>query len=710
MLTQTALSDNVRHVFGNVDWGDYEMAFEARKTDGAEGFLVLFRVLDEERFYWANLGGWGNTRHAFEKGVEGRRWGAVGRGRNGRIEADRWYRIRVRCEGPHFQIWLDDDRVLDHTDADQPHPAGRVGLGTWNTAAQFRNVRVASLDGRTLFEGLPEVKQIARVADFWEPFGQGTCDLVEENPLNSELCLQITSTGPEAGVQQTPFCVERNVRYTGSLWARGDAGGHLIVRLYRDETVLAETTLGPIQADWKEYPIELVPNLSCDEATLQVALVGQGCAYVDQVSLMGADAVRTGGFRPDLLRAIDRLDPPIIRWPGGCFASSYQWKQGIGPQHKRRPHPRAIWDDLDMYTYGTDEFIAMCRRVGAEPLIVVNIGTDNWNADAETHDYLQDVLDWIEYCNGPSDSKWGRVRAANGHPEPYGVRYWEIDNETWHMGAEAYARAVNRFAPAMRKADPTIKLAACGSGGFNLEWNRAIIEGCAKSIDYLSVHHYENPDRFAEGPFRYERFFRQTGELIAQSTNPDMKIYCSEWNAQSTDWRTGLYAGGLLNAFERCGEVFEIGGPALFLRHVSARAWDNAFINFDHTGWFPAPNYVVMQLWRRYYAPQLLVLEPDGRPLNVVATKSDDGRRIILKGINPTEQDGRLHVEMTGQTIPVEARMQCVMPGSLDARNTLERPWHVRAEPAAVHVDGRRVSFSLPKLSAGVVVIRAEHP
>ncbi|HEV58878.1 MAG TPA: DUF1080 domain-containing protein [Phycisphaerales bacterium] len=710
MLTQTALGDNIRHVFGSPEWTDYEMTFEARKTNGAEGFLVLFRVVDDEQFYWANLGGWGNTRHAFEKGVKGRRWAEVGRGRNGRIEADRWHRIRVRCEGPRFQVWLGDDRVLDYTDTERPHLAGRVGLGTWQTTAQFRNIRVQSLDGRVLFEGLPEVTPIRRAAEFWEVFGEGSCDLIEQDPLNSNLCLEIASDGAEAGVQQSPFKVRRDVRYTGSMWARGEAQGPLVVRLYHDDTVLAEKTLGTVQGAWKEYAFELTPRLSCDDATLQVALTGQGRVCIDQVSLMGADAVATGGFRPDLLRAIRGLRPPIIRWPGGCFASSYQWKQGIGPQHKRLPHPRAIWDDLDMYTYGTDEFIAMCRRVGAEPLIVVNIGTTNWNTDAETHDYLQDALDWIEYCNGPADSTWGKVRAANGHPEPYGVRYWEIDNETWHMGAEAYVAAVNRFAPAMRKADPSITLAACGSGGFDLNWNRAIIQGCGRHIDYLSIHHYENADRFAEGPFRYEEFFRRTGELIAQSDNPEMRIYCSEWNAQSTDWRSGLYAGGLLNAFERSSDVFEIGGPALFLRHVSARAWDNAFINFDHTGWFPAPNYVVMQLWRRHYAPQRLALEPDGRPLNLIATRSDDGRRVVIKGVNPTETDAVLRIEIAGSAIPVEARMEQVAPGSLEARNTLSRPRHVRAEPGAVHLEGRGIRFTLPKLSAGVVIVRCDRP
>ena len=87
-----------------------------------------------------------------------------------------------------------------------------------------------------------------------------------------------------------------------------------------------------------------------------------------------------GGFRPDLLEAVAALKPPVIRWPGGCFASPYRWKDAIGPQEKRRVTRRPMWDDLDVDSLGTDEFIALCRKVGAEPLIVVNIGTPQWNS------------------------------------------------------------------------------------------------------------------------------------------------------------------------------------------------------------------------------------------------------------------------------------------------------------------------------------------
>jgi alpha-N-arabinofuranosidase len=417
-----------------------------------------------------------------------------------------------------------------------------------------------------------------------------------------------------------------------------------------------------------------------------------------------------GGFRPDLLDAVAQLRPPVIRWPGGCFASPYRWKSAIGPQSQRKIYPLSIWDDQDVNSFGVDEFVAMCQRIGAEPLIVVNIGTQVWNGDVDPEEFLQDVRDWIEYCNGPATSKWGQVRAANGHAEPYGVKYWEIDNETWHMGAESYAAAVKRFAPAMKLADPSLKLAACGSAGYGddpngLAWNRTLIEQCATMIDYLSIHHYENPDAFAQGPRKYEAFFEKTGQLIAASGNPHLKIYVSEWNAQSTDWRTGLYCGGLLNAFERCGGFLGMGGPALFLRHTSATDWDNAFINFDQRGWFAAPNYVVMKLWRDHYAPQRIALEGDTARLNAVATKSEDAQTCYLKAVNPSDAPQAVSLTVAGNFVLGAPRLQVVAPGSLQSRNTMEQPDVVRVEPGSVEVTGKLLQFTLPPLSAAVISI-----
>ena len=707
-IAQTGRDTNVRLVFGDGKWKDYEFTLEARKTGGQEGFLILFRVKGDQEFYWCNFGGARNETFYLERGIkDGKRWRGVGKGFGGTIETGKWYSVRIRCEGPHLQVWLDGKQVIDFTDDANAHLAGKVGIGTWATQARFRNIKVASLDGKELFSGLPELPKGAAAANLWESYGPGTTQLVTDNPFNGESCQMVSSDGKETGVQQTPLCIRKDDACRGSLWARGEAPDGLVVRLLDGEKKLAEQLLPAPKDQWAEMPFEFKPDATAENATLQIGLRGQGKVWIDQVSMMADSSAKAGGYRPDLLKAIADLRPPIIRWPGGSFVSAYRWKDGIGPQSKRRAYPRVIWDDRDVNSYGTDEFVVMCRKIGAEPLIVINICHGDAN---QRPAYIAEACDWIEYCNGPATSKWGTVRAANGHAEPYNVKYWEIDNETWGMGAEAYAAAVCEFAPAMKKADPSIRLIACGSGGLSpagrgQEWNQVVVQKAGKHFDYISTHHYEGPANFATGPAKAEAFFRDLQKIIAASENPRIKIDHSEWNAQSTDWRTGLYAGGLLNAFERCGEFFEIGGPALFMRHVSATRWDNAFINLDHRGWFPAPNYVVMKLWRDHFAPQRIACTGGEDVLNAVATKSADGKTLHYKAVNPTDQPVTLELTVAASFAVGKADMQVVAPGALDARNTLDKPDAVQAKPGEAKVNGQTVSFALPALSAAVLTI-----
>ena len=711
-VLQQGLGVNNRLPFGDANWTDYEFTLEARKTGGQEGFLILFRVAGENDFYWVNLGGWGNKRHGLERGRSGeQRWHGVGKHSDGAIDTGRWYRIKVRCEGRHIQVWLDDQAIIDFTDNELAQVRGRVGVGTWVTQAEFRSLKVTSLDGKQLYAGLPDLLTQPSVAHRWELVGEGRAYLDTERALNSRFSQRLVSAGGEVGLQQTSLCVKAGETYRGSLWARGQAPDGITVGLLDGKQCLATATLAKPTADWKELAFELRPARTAEDATFQIVIRGKAELWLDQVSLMPESWAQAGGFRPDLLQAIADLQPPVIRWPGGCFASAYRWKDGIGPQHKRVSYPIEMWDDRDTNSFGTDEYVAMCRKVGAEPLIVVNIGTPQWRQQGDEEQYAQDVLDWIEYCNGPADSKWGKVRAANGHLEPYHVKYWEIDNETWGMSPEAYAAAVCKIAPRMRQADPSIRLAACGSAGYGLDgtglpWNRVIIERCATLIDFLSIHHYENPGAYAEGPRRYEEFFRKTGELIRQSQNPNLKIDVSEWNAQSTDWRTGLYAGGLLNAFERCGDVLGIGGPALFLRHVSAKAWDNAFVNFDQRTWFPAPNYVVMKLWRQHYAPARIELSGDAGPLNVSASKTAEGKTLYVKAVNPGQEPVAVELSLPTGFGVGGAELKVVAPGALDCRNTLEEPAAVRPVAGEVKVQGHVLRFALPALSAAVLIAK----
>ncbi|MCX5683015.1 MAG: DUF1080 domain-containing protein, partial [Planctomycetota bacterium] len=215
---------NQRLTFGDATWKDYEYTLEACKTGGSEGFLILFRVKNDDDYYWYNMGGLHNDTFYLERGTkaEKRRRG-VGKGSPGTVEPGKWYTIRVRCEGPQITIWVDGKQTFDFKDDDKAHLAGKVGIGAWNTRAHFCNLKVTSLDGKVLFEGLPEVPARPSVAPAWEPYGAGKVDASNENPLNGEVCQVITTDGGEAGVQQKPLCIRKGETYKGSLWVRGSA-------------------------------------------------------------------------------------------------------------------------------------------------------------------------------------------------------------------------------------------------------------------------------------------------------------------------------------------------------------------------------------------------------------------------------------------------------------------------------------------------------
>jgi len=158
------------------------------------------------------------------------------------------------------------------------------------------------------------------------------------------------------------------------------------------------------------------------------------------------------GFRKDVVKALRRINPPIIRWPGGCFASAYHWKHGVGD---RLDVYDKAWKVKEPNTFGTDEFVELCRRVNAEPYICGNAGTGT----------EEEISEWVEYCNLLDIGKWARLRKANGHPEPYNVKFWSIGNENYlwsDMGTKEsnqWSVFVREAAKMMKRVDPTIKLA-----------------------------------------------------------------------------------------------------------------------------------------------------------------------------------------------------------------------------------------------------------
>ncbi|WP_051815675.1 alpha-N-arabinofuranosidase, partial [Glycomyces tenuis] len=188
------------------------------------------------------------------------------------------------------------------------------------------------------------------------------------------------------------------------------------------------------------------------------------------------------GFRLDVIEAMRELKPTVVRWPGGCFVSSYHWVDGVGPE--RTPHYDKAWRVFDPNTFGTHEFIDWCEAIGAAPFICTNAGTGT----------AEEMSDWVEYCNLPSGSRWSNLREANGRPDPLGVPFWSIGNENygdWEIGAktsEEWAVLVRESAKMMRRVDGSIKLATAARA--DLDWTLPLLQAAGKYLDLVSIHGY----------------------------------------------------------------------------------------------------------------------------------------------------------------------------------------------------------------------------
>src|SRR5215813_6881645 len=170
---------------------------------------------------------------------------------------------------------------------------------------------------------------------------------------------------------------------------------------------------------------------------------------------------------------------------GGNFVSGYHWQDGVGPVDNRPRRSELAWYAEESNRFGTNEFIQYCRAMATEPYICVNMGSGT----------LDEAQAWVEYCNGTGNTSWANLRRANGHAEPYRVRYWGLGNEMYggwqigNMNAHDYVKKARAFAMVMKRTDPSIQLVSCGLNGWS-EWDEVVLAGLAPFIDFHSIHLY----------------------------------------------------------------------------------------------------------------------------------------------------------------------------------------------------------------------------
>ncbi len=198
------------------------------------------------------------------------------------------------------------------------------------------------------------------------------------------------------------------------------------------------------------------------------------------------------GLRTDVIAALRDLNFRSMRYPGGNFLSGYRWQDGVGPKDQRPQRRDLAWQSIETNQFGTDEFMEFCQAVNTEPMLAVNMGTGS----------IQDAANLVEYCNAQVGTQYADLRAANGHRDPYGVKYWCLGNEMdgpWqigHLEAEDYGKKAREAGKMMHLHDPSISLVSCGSSNNRMptypEWDRVVLENCWEVVDYHSMHHYAN--------------------------------------------------------------------------------------------------------------------------------------------------------------------------------------------------------------------------
>ncbi len=329
------------------------------------------------------------------------------------------------------------------------------------------------------------------IAPWWIAYGEGDIQYeLDKNSYNSEMSQKIrvkSLKGKYGGIRQAIYLpLHREKEYEFSFYARSVGGVTVTVVIGKageEGKPLVERRIKVRAWRWKKYTVKLKIDEDVSKGrllTFDIGLTGRGTVWLDQMALFPEDNVK--GFDVDVVKLTRESKPSIIRWPGGNFASGYHWKDGIGPIDKRKTTMNVPWDMVEYNYVGIDEFMDFCEAVGAEPLIVVNAGDGT----------PEEAAQWVEYCNGGVDTKYGALRAKNGHPEPYNVTYWEIGNElygSWQIGyttPDVYAIRYRNFYEAMTAVDPRIKLIA--NGRDRLSWNGPIIQQDSDILRSLSIH------------------------------------------------------------------------------------------------------------------------------------------------------------------------------------------------------------------------------
>lgn len=520
----------------------------------------------------------------------------------------------------------------------------------------------------------------------WRDVGEISANVVTDDPEGALNCnntnymvLTNNTQDAPAGIANRGFlegmAVEAGKSYRCSVWAKGleDYDGGIELAIIENGESIGEAAISELTGEWQQYEVLMKPVRSAYKNVELQLTIGPGSVAVDMVSLFPTDTYkgRENGLRADLAEKLEALQPKFLRFPGGCVVEgvslelAYDWKDSIGVDQAGEPlyfngtygdaaarkQGQNIWTNentsSDRYpsymTYGLGfyEFFLLAEDLGAVGVPVVNCGLCCQGQSSgrgkavgtpEFQEYIQDALDLVEFCRGGADTKWGAVRTAMGHEEPFALKYVGIGNEQW--GADFYAHYeafVEAFAQA-RQENPEmygdIELmftAGVDDGDSGMDYMPAYqeaarylaehpgmgVEEFAGAIDH---HYYNAPNWFLEHTDYYDEanYSRDVNTMTDTRFGGGMKVFLGEYAAQSNTLKAALAEAAYMTGLERNGDIVVMAAYAPLFGNITATHWAPDLIWFNNHQVTPSINYYIQQIFSRNAGTMLLSSELTG--------------------------------------------------------------------------------------------------
>jgi alpha-N-arabinofuranosidase len=447
----------------------------------------------------------------------------------------------------------------------------------------------------------------------------------------------------------------------------------------------------------------------------------------------------TRGIRKDVVEALKKLRIPVLRWPGGCFADEYHWKDGIGPRHLRPSMINTHWGGVvENNHFGTHEFLDLCEQLGTEPYISGNVGSGT----------IQEMMEWVEYITSDADSPMANLRRQNGRQEPWKLRYFGIGNESWGCGGnmrpEFYADLYRQYNTFVKNhgANRVYRI-ACGANSHDFNWTEVLMDRVGRRMNGLSLHYYTvssgrweqkgSATRFGEAEWHgglHQALVMD--ELVGRHAaimdrfDPDKRIgmIVDEWGMwhdpepgtnpgflyQQNTLRDALVAGLTFHIFHRHADRVRMANIAQTINVLQA------MILTDYEKMILTPTYHVFEMYAAHHDATFLPTEitcPDYTvanrtipALSASTSRAADGAiHISLCNLHPT-QPLNVRASLAGASAKaVSGRL--LTADAVNAHNTFEQPGHVRPVPfpnATLSPEG----IDLPLPARSIVVLRVE--